>query len=229
MSISAFLAILDVVEALENVDIMPPMNIQYPLREKRKMQSRAALVGAAVDLFASNGFEETTLESVAEKAGLHVQTLYRHFPTKSDLVAAIWRESFSAFETFFRARESDALSAWRDWVEHRGIIVTRKGNADYRKIVDDFWAYPTVSTITLKFWYRYEETLAEGIAEDMGVDVARDPLPTLIACMLWGGNLHAARNWAEAGGKASLVKACLEVVDTVRVQFKDQLKVRSVR
>lgn len=196
------------------------MNVQYPLREKRKLQSRTALVGAAVDLFASNGFEETTLESVAEKAGLHVQTLYRHFPTKSDLVAAIWSESFSAFETFFRARESDALSAWRDWVEQRG---TRRGNAEYRKRVAGFWAYPTVSTITLKFWYRYEEILAEGIAEDMGVDVASDPLPTLIACMLWGGNLHAARNWAEAGGKTNLTKVCLEVVDTVRVQFKDQL------
>lgn len=44
---------------------------------------------AAIDLFASKGYEETTLESIAKKAGLHVQTLYRHFPTKSDLAAAI--------------------------------------------------------------------------------------------------------------------------------------------
>ena len=193
------------------------------------MQSRTALVGAAVDLFASKGFEETTLESVAEKAGLHVQTLYRHFPTKMDLVAAIWQDNVASFEAFFGARKSDAFSAWRDWVEQSGITATRHGNAEYRKKIADFWAFPTVSTITLKFWYRYEEVLAAGIAEDMGVDIDSDPLPTLIACMLWGGNMHAARNWAEEGGKANLVKACLEVVDTVRVHFKDQLKVRSVR
>ena len=205
------------------------MNIQYPLREKRKMQSRSALVGAATDLFAKQGFEETTLEAVAEKAGLHVQTLYRHFPTKSDLVAAIWHDNVASFEAFFSERKSDALSAWRDWVEQRGIIVTQRGNAEYRKRIADFWAYPTVSTITLKFWYRYEEVLAGGIAEDMGVDVDTDPLPTLIACMLWGGNMHAARNWAEAGGKTSLVAACLEVVDTVRDQFKHRLKVRKIR
>ena len=100
------------------------MSVQYPLREKRKLQSRADLVGAAIDLFANQGFEETTLEAVAEKAGLHVQTLYRHFPTKTDLVAAIWSESFSAFESFFSTRTGDALSAWRDWVEKRATIVT---------------------------------------------------------------------------------------------------------
>ncbi len=217
------------VEVLQNVCTMPRMNIRYPLREKRKMQSRSALVGAAIDLFADNGFEETTLEAVAEKAGLHVQTLYRHFPTKSDLVEAIWQESFTNFEAFFSARKCDALSAWRDWVEQNGIMIRRRGNAAYRKKLASFSAYPTVSTITLNYWYRYEEVLAQGIAEDMGVDVANDPLPTLIACMLWGGNTHAARNWAEAGGRASLIAACLEVVDTVRDQFKDQLKVRSVR
>jgi AcrR family transcriptional regulator len=205
------------------------MNVQYPLREKRKLQSRADLVGAAIDLFANQGFEETTLEAVAEKAGLHVQTLYRHFPTKIDLVAAIWSESFSAFESFFSARTGDALSAWSDWVEKRATIVTRRGNAEYRKNIAEFWAYPTVSTITLKFWYRYEEVLAEGIAKDMGVDVDNDPLPTLIACMLWGGNMHAVRNWADAGGKTSLTATALKVVDTVRDQFKRQLKGHPIR
>lgn len=175
---------------------------------------------AAVDLFANKGVEETTLESVAEEAGLHVQTLYRHFPTKSDLVAAIWQDSVLKFEEFFAARQCDALSAWRNWVEQNAEGIARTGTAKYRISITNFWAYPTMSTKTLEFWYRYEEVLAAGLAEDMGMDVASDPLPTLIACMLWGGNKHAARNWANAGGKADLTAATLEVVDTVRDQFQ---------
>ena len=55
---------------------------QYPKREQRKQASRAALVEAAIELFGSQGFEETKLEDVADRAGLHVQTLYRHFANK---------------------------------------------------------------------------------------------------------------------------------------------------
>ena len=205
------------------------MTIQYPLREKRKKQSRNALLDAASDLFANKGYEETTLDSVAQRAGLHVQTLYKHFPTKAELAAALWHDSLLKFEEFFAARECDALSAWRDWVELNALELTRKGNASYKRKIASFASYPTVSTSTLEYWYRYEEVLAQGLAEDMGVDIKSDPLPMLIACMLWGGNQHTAREWFNDGGKANLAAALLRVVDTVRDQFQQQLKRRSRR
>ena len=202
---------------------MFPMKIRYPKREQRKEQSSTALIGAAIDLFANRGYEETTLESVADKAGLHVQTLYRHFPTKSDLSQAISHEGLMKFEEYYRARECDALTAWRDWIKLRARAVKKRGAAEYSQEIINLWSYPTTHTSKLKISYRYEEVLAEGIAEDMNIDVNRDPLPLLIACMLWGGNLHAVQDWADSGGKTDLEKVTLRVVDTVRDQFQHLL------
>ena len=82
-----------------------------------KAHSRARLIDAAAELFGEVGYNATTLDSVADRAGLHVQTLYRHFPSKPDLATGLWQRSLETFETFFRERDGDAIGAWRDWVE----------------------------------------------------------------------------------------------------------------
>ena len=64
------------------------MTTKFPLRTKRKMETRLKLVRSARHLFLTKGYDNTTLEEVAEAAGLHVQTLYRHFGTKQDLAKA---------------------------------------------------------------------------------------------------------------------------------------------
>lgn len=200
------------------------MKIQYPLREKRKKKIRSDLMLAAVELFADKGYEQTTLAEVADQAGTHVQTLYRHFPTKADFVAEAWHESLIKFETFFSARTCDSLTAWRNWIELQAIELTREGNAKYRKRQTFFWQIPYVSSKTFDFWFRYQEVLAEGIADDMGVDVADSPLPMLIAAMLWGGNSNTARRWVMSGTNSNFSEAILEVVDTVIDQFQHLLK-----
>ena len=195
------------------------MKTQYPLREKRKQQIRSDLLLAATDLFAERGYEQTTLTAVADQAGIHVQTLYRHFPTKADFIAELWRESLLAFEQFFVARECDSLTQWRNWVELQALRLTREGDAEYRES-QTFWQIPYVSSKTFDFWFRYQEVLAEGIAQDMGVDVKDDPLPMLIATMLWGGNSNATRNWVTYGTNDDFSKVILNIVDTVIDQFR---------
>lgn len=56
------------------------------------MHNRERIVAAARDLVARDG-EDMRMELLAQRAGVAVGTLYRHFPTKQDLVAAIVEES----------------------------------------------------------------------------------------------------------------------------------------
>lgn len=51
-------------------------------------EKRAALIAAAWDLFALNG-PEVPLRTVAAEAGVGIGTLYRHFPTRDDLVIGL--------------------------------------------------------------------------------------------------------------------------------------------
>lgn len=66
------------------------MTTRTPPTSPRKdaQRNRAALLTAARTAFAEEGLD-ATLEGIARRAGLAIGTLYRHFPTRMDLVAAV--------------------------------------------------------------------------------------------------------------------------------------------
>lgn len=188
-------------------------------RKERKADTRNNLLASASHLFASDGYDETTLATIAERAGLHVQTLIRHFPTKSDLLAGLWEQSLAAFETFFLARTGDALSAWRDWVE---LHATRDPRLENQFFIEAY-RLPAITSEAQQAFYRYRELLAEGIADDMGVDPHSDLRPMLIACMLFTGNMHTAQSWlGKRVDRIAYVTSLLSVVDTARAMLSEQ-------
>lgn len=50
--------------------------------------ARERLVRAALDLFAEQGYDDTTVVQIAERAGLTKSTFFRHFPDKREVLAA---------------------------------------------------------------------------------------------------------------------------------------------
>jgi AcrR family transcriptional regulator len=58
-------------------------------------QNRARLLAAATAAFAERG-ADAPLEDIARRAGVGIGTLYRHFPTRLDLQAAVFRSQVEA-------------------------------------------------------------------------------------------------------------------------------------
>lgn len=58
------------------------------LREKKAQRNRERIVGEALTLFSRDGYEQTTMESIAEAAEISPSTLYRYFPSKDMIVLA---------------------------------------------------------------------------------------------------------------------------------------------
>src|ERR1700684_4277818 len=50
--------------------------------------ARERLVRAALDLFAEQGYDNTTVAQIAERAGLTKSTFFRHFPDKREVLSA---------------------------------------------------------------------------------------------------------------------------------------------
>ncbi len=62
------------------------------LRERKKRQTRKAILDAAVELFSSRGFEQTSIEQLARKAGVGKGTVYGYFATKQEIFLAFCEE-----------------------------------------------------------------------------------------------------------------------------------------
>ncbi|MGW5352454.1 TetR family transcriptional regulator [Streptomyces sp. NPDC004031] len=63
------------------------MSERHPtLRERRRLETRGLIQAHAVRLFTERGYDAVTVADVAEAAGISAMTVYRHFPTKEDLV-----------------------------------------------------------------------------------------------------------------------------------------------
>jgi AcrR family transcriptional regulator len=56
----------------------------------KKKQVRQAIVDSAYDLFSERGYHSTTLQDVAEYAGVGVSSLYSYFPSKLHLLYAVF-------------------------------------------------------------------------------------------------------------------------------------------
>ena len=79
------------------------------------VRNRARVVAAAAEVFAERGIE-ASVPDVAERAGVGKATVYRSFPTKEHLVAAVVADHLAEFERRARAKldEPDAWAALED-------------------------------------------------------------------------------------------------------------------
>lgn len=95
-------------------------------------RNRAALLAAARDALTSAG-PDVSLEAVARSAGVGIGTLYRNFPTRDDLVAAVYGQELDAVlatvDPLLEGRRPDA--ALRAFMrEYAGFIETKRGMAE---------------------------------------------------------------------------------------------------
>jgi AcrR family transcriptional regulator len=56
------------------------------LREIKAARARQRMIDVAVELFLEQGYDDTTMEQIAERAEVGTTTLYRYFPTKDLLL-----------------------------------------------------------------------------------------------------------------------------------------------
>jgi AcrR family transcriptional regulator len=95
---------------------------------QRKMSS---LLLAAVEVFQESGVDAPVRE-IAERAGVGIGTVYRHFPQRSDLIKAVFQSRVdacadAASELASQHEPGDALARWMQ--RYVDFIATKRGLA----------------------------------------------------------------------------------------------------
>jgi len=103
-----------------------------PRKRADARRNEAALLDAAAAAFVASGVD-APVRDIAVRAGVGVGTIYRHFPTRADLVVAVYRHQVEACAQAGPAllAESDtAYQALTRWVDlFVDFLVTKRGLA----------------------------------------------------------------------------------------------------
>ncbi|MPY47562.1 TetR/AcrR family transcriptional regulator [Streptomyces sp. K1PN6] len=108
---------------------------EVPARSKRAdaVRNQQTLLAAAAEVFVTSGVD-APIREIAARAGVGMGTIYRHFPTRADLVVAVYRHQVEACaEAGPNLLDSagSPLAALRQWVDlFVDFLVTKHGLAN---------------------------------------------------------------------------------------------------
>jgi AcrR family transcriptional regulator len=124
-------------------------------------QNREKLLAAAAELFATSGVE-VSLQAVADRAGVGIGTLYRHFPTRNALVEATYRNEVerlceAAGELQHTRPPEAALAEWMD--RFVTYVAAKRGMAD---------ALQSITASNSELYPRSRKQLLEAITSLLG-------------------------------------------------------------
>lgn len=109
---------------------------QRSLKDEIEELKRARVLEAATKLFLSHGYVGTSLDAIAQLAGVHKPVIYNHFGNKADLLATVARRGLcGAFEcaTALKARSGTPTQRMQAFLRDfaRSVIQNRASLAIY--------------------------------------------------------------------------------------------------
>lgn len=119
--------------SLPRPDLLSVEELTPQPQQDRSRRTRAALLGAALDLFAQHGYELTSIGEIADRAGVGAGTLYQHFRSKRQVLLVLMNnllEELEALDLDFA--KPDNPEAVFEQVLREGLMADRKYGGAYR-------------------------------------------------------------------------------------------------
>jgi AcrR family transcriptional regulator len=97
-----------------------------PWRERQTAHTREHIIDVAKDLLVRAPTEPFSHEKVAHAAGLGARTVYRHFPSRADLMQALWERVRADSKTRFPSNEDEvvafARTQFKEFNDREGLV-----------------------------------------------------------------------------------------------------------
>jgi TetR/AcrR family fatty acid metabolism transcriptional regulator len=91
--------------------MMQPVTAPRSLKEKQRKEREALILQVAEDVLIEKGYYETSIDEIAARVGIAKGTVYLHFPSKEDLVFAIFERDMQNIVEYVEAIISSSLTA----------------------------------------------------------------------------------------------------------------------
>lgn len=172
------------------------------LRERKKRRTRDALLRAALELFTSQGYEQTTVDEIVEAVGVSQRTFFRYFAGKEETVFALQEMIDDQFVEQLRSRPAHepplvalrnaVLDAWNGIGECIEEVVPVELHMRAFRMIE---STPALLAVQLRHSTEREEEVARIIAARAGLDVDADPRPRVAVAAFSGVMRMTGRRW----------------------------------
>jgi AcrR family transcriptional regulator len=182
----------------------PPLG----LRERKKLETRQALVAAAIRLAIDRGIDHVTVDDIAAAAGVSARTFFNYFPSKEDAILRPDADPMAAPRQVAAAIAAapaglDPLRmlqlAWRPVIER----LDREAE-DWLARISIVQKDPKLIGTMFTAMAETEQLVVGAIAERLGLDPRIDFYPRLVFHVTGAAFQAATGRWYELGGKESV-------------------------
>lgn len=159
-------------------------------------QRKDRIAEAAVPVFADHGFSETTVQEIADEAGVSKGSIYLYFESKRAIFFHVFRNFEAALDEAFDRALSGPGDADRKLDQLTADLLTLvKSNRPTIKMLFDFWSHSLHSDeedpIDFEAFYnrrrrKIERLLREGARDGLFPEQWEDALPSVMIGMVEG-------------------------------------------
>lgn len=172
------------------------------LRERKKQRTRDALIRTAIELFVAKGYEQTTVDEIAEAVDVSQRTFFRYFANKeeaalaleetveSDFVAAV--AGRPADEPPFEAMRRALAESWDHISATIDAVVPLQTHMRMYRVIE---STPALLAAQLRRSAAMEDRLTAVIAHRTGMDPRTDPRARVLVAAFGGVLRSASRLW----------------------------------
>lgn len=166
------------------------IEINSSLRERKKLKMREDLIEAAYKLFVQHGFDNTTVNDIANLAEVSPRTFFRYFSCKEDVIIDYELVEYDEIISALKSRPANE-SIWIA-LKKASVNVTRCCEEGaygidpnrFKTLRDLIRNHPSIRAKNNEILQSKKQLLTKLIAKKMGVNYLQDIRPAMLSTLL---------------------------------------------
>jgi AcrR family transcriptional regulator len=185
-------------------------------RKLRGARTRERLTAAALELFDTVGYGATTVDQIADRAGVSPRTFFHHYPSKEDILFDGYADRLREAARRFRSRSPTSLWAALSAVSDAVVDAIEEQPATFRRRALLYDEEPALRATMLRVNEDWIDEMTLEVAAHLGLDPRVDVRPRLAAALVNSANRTAIDHWVAAGGAVDLRTLARDALALVR-------------
>jgi AcrR family transcriptional regulator len=186
------------------------------LRERKKAESRAAIIQAALELYRERGFDSVTIDQIAERAGVARRTYFRYFATKEAVVVDRRLQQLAKFKELLASAPLTATAL--DVLRQAMKAIAEDYRVNRKRVLVERALFASSNALAgrdLQVDREFEQAIVEAVLARSGRSQASVRGAKLFAAAAMGVVRVLIDEWAESDGDLNLVRLGEPVIETI--------------